>query len=266
MDRRRLGKDRKVVPKSRVGRESIEGSDSRVTEAVVLAGGFGTRLHTVLKDVPKILAPVRDVPFVHYILRWLETQGVRRVCACTGHLADQVEAELRRYPGALAIESLREQSPLGTGGAIYRGLRDVRGESAFVVNGDTYFPADLAEFASAARRLDAPLAVALRRVDDTARYGAVEVRDGRIAGFREKGRTGPGLLNAGLYLLPRDLCRTVPMPEVFSWELDFLQPLAPTLGAAGVVLDTPFLDIGTPESYALAESILPPLPSAPAQL
>ena len=68
-----------------------------------------------------------------------------------------------------------------------------------------------------------------------------------------------GLVNAGLYLLPRELWRSVPMPDVFSWELDFLQPLAPALGTAGVVLDAPFLDIGTPASYARAESMLPPL-------
>ncbi len=230
-----------------------------VTEAIVLAGGFGTRLRTVLKDVPKILAPVRGVAFVHYVLQWLESQGVARVTACTGYRAEQVEAELRRYPGNLDIECAREEQPLGTGGAIYRGLREIRGPSAFALNGDTYFPADLAALQAAAQRLGAPLAVALRRLEDTSRYGAVEVRDGRIVGFHEKGRSGPGLLNAGLYLLPRDLWRTVPMPDVFSWELDFLQPHAAALGAAGVAMDAPFLDIGTPASYARAESLLPEL-------
>jgi D-glycero-alpha-D-manno-heptose 1-phosphate guanylyltransferase len=235
-----------------------------VTEAIVLAGGFGTRLRTVLKDVPKILAPVHGVAFVHYVLRWLESQGVERVWTSTGYLAEQVEEELRRFRGTLVITSLREKTPLGTGGAIYRGLREVQGQSAFVVNGDTYFPADLEEFQAAARRLDTRLAVALRRVEDTSRYGAVVLDQGRIARVSEKGRSGPGLVNAGLYLLPRELWRSVPMPDVFSWELDFLQPLAPALGTAGVVLDAPFLDIGTPASYARADSILPDLgPAAP---
>ncbi len=235
-----------------------------VTEAIVLAGGFGTRLRTVLQDVPKILAPVRGVAFVHYVLQWLESQGIARVTACTGYRAEPVEAELRRYRGPMTILSLREETPLGTGGAIYRGLREIRGASAFALNGDTYFPADLAELQAAAQRLDAPLAVGLRRLQDTSRYGAVEVREGRIARFHEKGREGPGLVNAGLYLLPGGLWRSVPMPEVFSWELDFLQPLAPKMLTAGVVLDAPFLDIGTPESYARAESVLPELgPRAP---
>jgi D-glycero-alpha-D-manno-heptose 1-phosphate guanylyltransferase len=159
----------------------------------------------------------------------------------------------------MSITSLREETPLGTGGAIYSGLKKVQGESAFIVNGDTYFPADLAAFQAAAQRLDIKLAVALRRLEDTSRYGAVELEQGLIARVNEKGRSGPGLVNAGLYLLPRELWRSVPMPDVFSWELDFLQPLAPALGTAGVVLDAPFLDIGTPESYARAESMLPPL-------
>ena len=93
----------------------------------------------------------------------------------------------------------------------------------------------------------------------------MELEQGLIARVNEKGRSGPGLVNAGLYLLPSELWRSVPMPDVFSWELDFLQPLAPALGTAGVVLDAPFLDIGTPASYARAESILPDLGRAAAQ-
>ena len=236
-----------------------------VTEAIVLAGGFGTRLRSVLGEVPKILAPVRGVAFVHYVLRWLESQGIERVTACTGYLAAQVEAELSHYRGRMSITSLREETPLGTGGAIYSGLKNVQRASAFIVNGDTYFPADLAAFQAVAQRLDTKLAVALRRVEDTSRYGAVELEQGLIARVNEKGRSGPGLVNAGLYLLPSELWRSVPMPDVFSWELDFLQPLAPALGTAGVVLDAPFLDIGTPASYARAESILPDLGRAAAQ-
>ena len=105
----------------------------------------------------------------------------------------------------------------------------------------------------------------LFRSEDTSRYGAVDLDQGLIARVNEKGRSGPGLVNAGLYLLPSELWRSVPMPAVFSWELDFLQPLAPALGTAGVVLDAPFLDIGTPSSYARAESILPELGPATAR-
>jgi D-glycero-alpha-D-manno-heptose 1-phosphate guanylyltransferase len=231
-----------------------------IRQAIILAGGFGTRLQTVLRDVPKPLAPVRGLPFIHYVLHWLEECGIVRVIACTGYLADKMEAGFRSYAGALEMRFLREDSPLGTGGAIYRALGEVDRGGVFVLNGDTYFPADLNRFRQEAERLGGPFAIALRRVSDTSRFGAVELAGGRFLTMDEKGRSGPGLVNAGLYLLPVDLPERLPMPGVFSWELDLMQPKAPVLGAAGVVLDAPFLDIGTPESYGEAESVLPILP------
>lgn len=231
----------------------------RVRQAVILAGGFGTRLQSVLRDVPKPLAPVRGLPFIHYILRWLEENGVQRVIASTGYLADKMEAGFRSYLGDLEMTFLREDSPLGTGGALYRSLREAGTGGVFALNGDTYFPADLNKFQREAERLASPLAIALRRVPDVSRYGAVDLDRGRIVAVNEKGRGGPGLVNAGLYFLPADLWRSMPMPDVFSWETDVLQPKAGILGAAGVELEAPFLDIGTPESYAEAETVLPVL-------
>jgi D-glycero-alpha-D-manno-heptose 1-phosphate guanylyltransferase len=173
-------------------------------------------------------------------------------------MAEKMEAGFRSYSGGLEIEFQREESPLGTGGAIYRALREAGTGGVFAVNGDTYFPADLRRFQNEAHRLGGSLAIALRRVPDVSRYGAVDVDGGRILAMNENGRSGPGLVNAGLYLLPGDLWRK--FPDVFSWEMDLLQPQAALLQAAGVTLDAPFLDIGTPESYAKAETILPKLP------
>jgi D-glycero-alpha-D-manno-heptose 1-phosphate guanylyltransferase len=232
----------------------------RIRQAIILAGGFGTRLQAVLRDVPKPLAPVRGRPFIHYVLRWLEEFGIERVIGCTGYLADKMEAGFRSYEGGLEVTFLREDSPLGTGGAIYRALRATDCGGVFALNGDTYFPADLNQFQREADRLGGLFAIALRRVPDTSRFGAVELEGGRVAAMNEKSCSGPGLVNAGLYLLPHDLWRRVPMPGVFSWETDLMQPKAPVLGAAGVVLDAPFLDIGTPESYGEAERVLPILP------
>jgi D-glycero-alpha-D-manno-heptose 1-phosphate guanylyltransferase len=232
----------------------------RIRQAIILAGGFGTRLQTVLRDVPKPLAPVRGRPFIHYVLRWLEECGIERVIGCTGYLADKMEAGFRSYAGGLKMTFLREDSPLGTGGAIYRALRETDCGGVFALNGDTYFPADLNGFQQEAERLGGLFAIALRRVPDTSRFGAVELEGGRIAAMNEKGHSGPGLVNAGLYLLPHDLWRRMPMPGVFSWEMDLMQPKASVLGASGVILEAPFLDIGTPESYGEAEHVLPVLP------
>jgi D-glycero-alpha-D-manno-heptose 1-phosphate guanylyltransferase len=231
-----------------------------IRQAIILAGGFGTRLQAVLRDVPKPLAPVRGFPFIHYVLRWLEASGIERVIGCTGYLADKMEAGFRTYRGALEMKFLREDSPLGTGGAIYRALGEVERGGVFVLNGDTYFPADLTEFQREAERLGGPFAIALRCVPDVSRFGAVQLEGGRIVAMNEKGLRGPGLVNAGLYLLPHDLWQALPMPVVFSWEVDLMEPKAPLLGTAGVVLSATFLDIGTPESYGEAESVLPRLP------
>lgn len=230
-----------------------------IKQAIILAGGFGTRLQAVLRDLPKPLAPVRGVPFIHYILRWLEESGVDRVVGCTGYLADKMEAGFRSYPGQLQLAFLREITPLGTGGAIYQALREAGTGSAFVLNGDTYFPANLALLQQEFQRIGGCLAMALRRVPDVSRYGAVDLHGGRIVAMNEKGRSGPGLVNAGLYLLPTDLWQQIPMPDVFSWETDLMQPKVSSFNAAGVVLEAPFLDIGTPESYREAEAILPVL-------
>jgi D-glycero-alpha-D-manno-heptose 1-phosphate guanylyltransferase len=237
----------------------------RIRQAIILAGGFGTRLQTVLRDVPKPLAPVRGLPFIHYVLHWLEECGIEHVIGCTGYLADKMEAGFLSYAGGLEMTFLREDTPLGTGGAIYRALREAECGGVFALNGDTYFPADLNAFQLEAERFGGRLAIALRRVPDTSRFGAVELEGGRIATMNEKGRSGPGLVNAGLYLLPHDLWQRIPMPGVFSWETDLVQPMAPVLGAVGVILDAPFLDIGTPESYGEAEHVLPILPGLRSQ-
>ena len=237
----------------------------QIRQAIILAGGFGTRLQTVLRDVPKPLAPVRGLPFIHYVLHWLEECGIEHVIGCTGYLADKMEAGFLSYAGGLEMTFLREDTPLGTGGAIYRALREAECGGVFALNGDTYFPADLNAFQLEAERFGGRLAIALRRVPDTSRFGAVELEGGRIATMNEKGRSGPGLVNAGLYLLPHDLWQRIPMPGVFSWETDLVQPMAPVLGAVGVILDAPFLDIGTPESYGEAEHVLPILPGLRSQ-
>jgi D-glycero-alpha-D-manno-heptose 1-phosphate guanylyltransferase len=196
----------------------------RINQAIVLAGGFGTRLQSVLPGVPKPLAPVRGLPFIHYILHWLEESGVERVIACTGYLAERMEAGFRSYAGRIEMKFQREDSPLGAGGAIYRALEEAGTDGVFALNGDTYFPADLSRFRQEAERLGGSLAIALRRVPAVSRYGAVEVGGGRILAMDEKGRHGPGLVNAGLYLLPGNLRPRFPMPDVFSWEMDFMQP------------------------------------------
>jgi D-glycero-alpha-D-manno-heptose 1-phosphate guanylyltransferase len=126
--------------------------------------------------------------------------GIERVIGCTGYLADKMEAGFRSYKGGLEVTFLREDSPLGTGGAIYRALREADCGGVFALNGDTYFPADLNGFQQEAARLGGPFAVALRRVPDTSRFGAVELEGGRIAAMKRRAAVGQGWSMRGCIL------------------------------------------------------------------
>ncbi len=238
-----------------------------VTEAVVLAGGLGTRLRTALPDAPKAMAPIAGKPFLAYLLEFLEASGLRRVVLAVGYKSEAIRSFFgSRYAGLDLAYSIEEE-PLGTGGALQQALGKVGGDFAFVLNGDTFLRIDYQKFADALHSAPRPqLAVALRHVDDASRYGAVVVADGRIRGFRARGTAGPGLINAGCYLVAKDIFQHHPMPSKFSWEQDFLEPRAAALNAAAFECDAPFIDIGVPDALAAAQILLPQWVNPPSKL
>ena len=221
-------------------------------EAIVLAGGFGTRLRGIVDDVPKPLAPVAGRPFLAWLLDRLATSGIRRSILATGYLSDAIERTIgRRWQGMEVVYSV-EPEPLGTGGAIRLAGMQARGDGVHVLNGDTWLEYDPAALEAAARAADAPMAIALAHVDDVGRYGAVDVADGRVAAFREKGEAGPGWINAGCYFLGVDALAALPQ-GAFSFEQAVLQPRA-AAGEVAAFTDTAgFIDIGVPEDYRRAQ-------------
>jgi D-glycero-alpha-D-manno-heptose 1-phosphate guanylyltransferase len=225
-----------------------------VSEAVILAGGLGTRLRAVVADRPKVLAPVAGRPFLHWLLQGLARQGVRRAVLATGYMADAVRDAVGESFAGIAIACSHEATPLGTGGAIYAALAHCTADRVLVLNGDSWLGLDLARFAAIAPAAD--LLLAARMVRDRARYGSVRADGDRLLGLDAKGTTGPGLINAGLYRLRRDLPALCPMPTTFSFESDVLRD---TTGLDARVHETasPFIDIGTPEDFALAQSVIP---------
>lgn len=236
-----------------------------MTEAVVLAGGLGTRLRSVVSEVPKAMAPIAGQPFLAYLLRFLETQGIRRVVLAVGYRHEMIRAAFGfRYQGLELVYSVEEE-PLGTGGGLLRALPHVEGTSAFVLNGDTFLRLD---YRAMARALDdspdAPLMVGLRRVADTGRYGAARVVQGRIEGFTARGTNGPGLINAGCYLVARDIFERYPMGSKFSWEADFLEARIAELRPIAFECDAPFIDIGIPEAFEEAQTLIPEWLGSPA--
>ncbi|MDR7510950.1 MAG: nucleotidyltransferase family protein [Armatimonadota bacterium] len=223
-------------------------------EAVVLAGGLGTRLRPVVADLPKPLAPVAGRPFLHWLLEGFARQGIARAVLAVGYRAEAIRTALGARFCGIELAYAAEETPLGTGGAIWAALGLCSAERVVVANGDSWIGVPLVALAAAAPEAD--LVLTVRPVPDRARYGAVVVEGDRVLGMAEKGGAGPGLVNAGLYLMRRDLPARKPMPAAFSLEHDVLgRPQG--LDIRAVATGAPFIDIGTPEDYAAAQTLIP---------
>jgi len=225
-------------------------------EIVVLAGGFGTRLRDVVSDVPKPLAPVRGRPFLAYLLDVFAQQDLRRVIFATGYMGEVLPEALGRTWRGMELVYMQESEPLGTGGAIVHAAASVMGDAFFVANGDTFLSLDYAEFARFSTAQSAEISVALAKVPDVGRYGAVETDGARIERFTEKGGSGPGFINAGTYYVRRTVLSTFPRARKFSFETEVLAPMTGSSRMAAFTGTHDFIDIGVPEDYRLAQSVL----------
>lgn len=240
-------------------------------EAVVLAGGLGTRLRTVLPDAPKALAPIQGRPFLDYLLDYLASEQVEHVCLALGYQAEKILEhyapalsqpsnsflpQIGQWKGLLLSASL-EAEPLGTGGALAQALAHLRAPRAFVLNGDTFFPVPLKEMEQTHTQKGAPLTLALAYVSPADRYGLVEVQEGLVTAFREKEPHPSGWIYGGIALIETAWWQAQTWPERFSWEL-YLKGAAPTLRPAAYLgQGLPFIDIGVPTDYEKAQTLLP---------
>jgi D-glycero-alpha-D-manno-heptose 1-phosphate guanylyltransferase len=231
---------------------------TRVT-ALVLAGGLGTRLRERVADVPKPMAPVAGRPFLEYVLDELIRNDVPRAVLSIGHLGEAIVAHFGTSYGPMAIEYSREDRPLGTGGAIRRAVPLLAGDAVLVLNGDTSVPFDVDDLLDARVRHRTDLVLTVCGVPNVGRYGAIRAGGGTVSALVEKGTSGPGLINCGVYLVAgRLLGRVAAGPEVFSFERDVMHPWVADHGAACVATAGPFIDIGVPADYDLAADVLAP--------
>ena len=233
--------------------------------AVVLAGGLGTRLRSVVADKPKALAPVAGRPFLAHLLRQLGAAGVRDVVLATGYGADQVEAFVKdSTPEDLRVRCVAEEEPLGTGGALAFATRSAGVDGPFLaLNGDTFFGGSLGALVDGHRQAGAAATLALAHVARADRYGRVRTDEAasgpaRVVGFDEKGEaTGPAWINAGVYVLAPAALADVPPGQAVSLEREVFPRLVARGDLASVRFpDAPFLDIGTPDDYARAADVL----------
>ena len=223
-------------------------------EAVILAGGFGTRLSHVVSNVPKPMAPVYGKPFLAYVLDRLVEAGLERIVLATGYKHEVIRAWFgSTYRGTEIVYS-HEETPLFTGGAIRQAAERLESEDFVVLNGDTLFDIDLQALYAFHRARHAHLSVALRHVEDTARYGSVTCSEGRIMAFQEKmASIGAGDINGGIYAINRTWLLANTQAGKFSFEKEVMQPLAGQEGYYGLSFSDYFIDIGIPEDYFRAQ-------------
>ena len=224
-------------------------------EAIVLVGGLGTRLRAVVSDVPKPLAPVAGRPFLAWLLDHLADNGMHHVVLAAGYLAELVVDSIGREWRGMEVNYSIESSPLGTGGAVRQACGLLRGDATHLLNGDTFLRYDMSALEQATRTAGSALGMALARVDDVARYGAVVCNAGRVDGFSEKGERGPGYINAGSYYLTSAALLALPKDPAFSFEAKVLGPLTEAGKVCGYAATSGFIDIGVPEDYLRAQSV-----------
>lgn len=233
-------------------------ADRLSIDTLILTGGAGARLRCVVSDRPKPMADVAGRPFLEWLLLRLRSQGLRRVIFCTGHKAEAVRAHFGNGSDwDMDAAYSQEPSPLGTAGAVRHAVEHVRTDPFFVLNGDSYCPADFHRMCEHHRQCRARATLWLVSMDDCRRYGSVETDDhGQVLAFKEKSETPePGLINAGIYLLQREVAESIPVGRPVSIERDVFPGLIGD-GLYGVAGEGPFLDIGTPEAYARAEDFI----------
>lgn len=225
-------------------------------EAIILAGGFGTRLAHIVSDVPKPMAPVCGRPFLRFLLDDLQKHGFERVVLATGYKQEYIENFFGAHYRGMEIIYSPETTPLGTGGAIKQALTQCKEQWVAVLNGDTYFSVDFQAMEHAA--VPGCITLAAKRMQHFDRYGTLELQGNRVTAFREKAPRQDGLINGGTYLLERTQMNRI-TEEQFSFETAVLEPMAKAGKVLAVENSGYFIDIGVPEDYALAQETLRPL-------
>jgi D-glycero-alpha-D-manno-heptose 1-phosphate guanylyltransferase len=229
-----------------------------IKEAIILAGGFGTRLQSVVSDVPKPMAPVNNEPFLNYLLTYLSHYGIQKVVLSTGYLEEKIrnyyQANNNTWKG-IALSYSHEHEALGTGGAIRLAMGQCNEEYVLALNGDSFFDVNLNDLHQNHHQLNAQHTLALRKVNNASRYGAVETNNSRIVKFKEKDEhQKPGTINGGIYILHKTtFTNHTEASKNFSIERDFFEKQLTQQKIYGFEYEGQFIDIGTPEDFTRAQ-------------
>jgi D-glycero-alpha-D-manno-heptose 1-phosphate guanylyltransferase len=228
-----------------------------IEEAIILAGGLGTRLRSVIKDIPKPMAEISGKPFLAYLIDFLGKQKIKRVILSVGYKFEVIKDFFGNKYKDIDIYYAIEETPLGTGGAIKNALSGIYGNEVFIINGDTFFDIDLKDFYNLHKSKNSKLSIALKYMNFTDRYGTVEIdENNKILAFHEKTQKYNALINGGVYLLNKFFFNSLTTQNRFSFEKDFLEKYYKNYEFYGFSFDKYFIDIGVPEDYNKAQKEL----------
>ncbi|MGA2916345.1 MAG: nucleotidyltransferase family protein [Sedimentisphaerales bacterium] len=235
----------------------MAGFNTEYIDVVILCGGMGTRLRTVVDDKPKPMAEIDKRPFIDILIGYVSAFGFQRFILCAGYKAESIQEYYKSKKYGVEILISKEQELLGTGGAV-KNARFLIGSNPFLVlNGDSFLDVDLCEFVEFHLGKKALLSIALINTRDAKSYGSIEIdSSGRIVEFCEKKEESrESLINAGIYLFNREVLSLMPGGRKFSLEYDFF-PKIVNKEIYGYLTDGIFIDIGTPERYTKAKQLL----------
>jgi len=219
-------------------------------EAIILAGGFGTRLSHIVSDVPKPMAPVNGRPFLEYIFDYLVQNKVEHIVLAIGYKGEIIQDYFGNSYRGLEITYSVEDTPLGTGGAIKKAIKCCKESDVFIINGDTYFDVDLFEMKDFHKSKNSNLTIAVKLMSNFDRYGSVVINNDRIIKFEEKKKTLEGKINGGIYLINQCIFKSV-LETSFSFEQRVLENGCYDIYAYNS--EGYFIDIGIPEDYEKAQ-------------
>lgn len=225
-------------------------------DVIILAGGLGTRLASVVNDVPKPMAPVAGKPFLEQIFKTLSAAHVAKVILAVGYKYEKIKAYYGSDFNGIPLVYSIEDEPLGTGGGIGLAMQKATEDHILVLNGDTFFDVNLAEMFEVHKSENATLTLALKQMEKPDRYGTVLLENYTIVCFQEKQKNIPtGLINGGVYLANKSLTNELPLVAKYSFETEVLEAKVGTGKLKGYISKGLFIDIGIPEDYERAQQI-----------
>ena len=219
-------------------------------DVVILCGGLGTRLRSVVSDRPKPMADIKGTPFLEILITHLIQQGIQRIVLCAGYMGEYIQAYFSSQSFDAEIEVVVEPFPLGTAGAIKHALPVIKGESFIAINGDSFCHYQLDQLINQHTQMKALATIYATYVDEASRFGTLNLAEQKcvIEAFKEKGSSAAGWVNAGAYMLNKELFNELPSLKACSLEQDVFPNIAGDQLVAYLGEES-FIDIGTPDDY-----------------